>query len=151
MRALILEKMYEWSKKPYQKFFKKNEAWDISIPQLIRYPEDSLGFHLGCFLLRYTFELQPKLEDHDIIHVLTNTGVSVPEEIGMQYYLWGNGKRSAYLILVIGLGTLFYGSHLKSFYKQYQRGKMAHRFYDLAFDKMLAQPIQNIQNTFNIQ
>lgn len=151
MRALILEKMYEWSKKPYQKFFKKSEAWPVTIPQLIRYPEDTLGFHLGCFLLRYNFELQPKLEDHDIIHVLTNTGVSVPEEIGMQYYLLGNGKRSAYLFLVIGIGTLFYGSHLKSFYKYYQRGKKAHQFYDLAFDKMLAQPIRNIQNTFNIQ
>ena len=94
MRDLFIEKMYEIRKKPYQKFFKKGKAWDVKVNQLIQLPNDSLGFHLGCFLLKYNFEIQPKLEDHDIIHVLTNTGISVVEEIGMQYYLYGNGKRS---------------------------------------------------------
>jgi hypothetical protein len=79
MRDLIIEKMYEWSKKPYQKFFKKNEPWNITPKELILLPNDSLGFQMGCFLLKYNFEMQPKLEDHDVIHVLTNTGVSVIE------------------------------------------------------------------------
>jgi ubiquinone biosynthesis protein Coq4 len=92
MRDLFIEKMYELSKKPYQKFFKKGKPWDVEVNQLIQLPNDSLGFHLGCFLVKYNFEIQPKLEDHDIIHVLTNTGISVVEEIGMQYYLLGNGK-----------------------------------------------------------
>lgn len=76
MRDLFIEKMYEISKKPYQRFFKKGNAWDINVNQLIQLPSDSLGFHLGCFLLKYNFEIQPKLEDHDIIHVLTNRNFS---------------------------------------------------------------------------
>lgn len=151
MRALFIEKMYEISKKPYQKFFKKGKAWDINVNQLIQLPNDSLGFHLGCFLLKYNFEIQPKLEDHDCIHVLTNTGITVEEEIGMQYYLYGNGKRSVYLWMVILSGTLFYPTRFSYFKQQYQRGKQAHEWYGLDFLNMLTIPIANIQQTFNIK
>ena len=151
MRDLFIEKMYEISKKPYQRFFKKGEAWDINVNQLIQLPNDSLGFHLGCFLLKYNFEIQPKLEDHDIIHVLTNTGISVVEEIGMQYYLLGNGKRSLYLWMVILSGTLFYPTRFSYFKQQYKRGKTAHEFYGLDFLNMLPVPLTHIQKTFNIQ
>ena len=151
MRDLFIEKMYELSKKPYQKFFKKGNAWDVKVNQLIQLPDDSLGFHLGCFLLKYNFEIQPKLEDHDIIHVLTNTGISVVEEIGMQYYLYGNGKRSLYLMMVIISGTLFYPTRFSYFKQQYKRGKTAHEFYGLDFLNMLPVPLTHIQKTFNIQ
>ncbi|MCW1149060.1 hypothetical protein [Flavobacterium lacisediminis] len=151
MRDLFIEKMYELSKKPYQKFFKKGKAWEVKVNQLIQLPNDSLGFHLGCFLLKYNFEIQPKLEDHDIIHVLTNTGISVVEEIGMQYYLFGNGKRSLYLIMVIVSGTLFYPTRFSYFKQQYKRGKTAHEFYGLDFLNMLSIPLTHIQQTFNIQ
>jgi ubiquinone biosynthesis protein Coq4 len=151
MKALLIEKMYEWSKKPYQKFFKKNDAWNITPTDLIQLPQETLGFHMGCFLLKYNFEMQPKIEDHDVVHVLTNTGVSVIEEIGMQYLLFGNGKRSAYLYMVVLIGTLFYPSKMKTFYKFYLRGKNANQFYHLDFQKMLLQPIKRIQFTFNIR
>ena len=151
MRDLFIEKMYELSKKPYQKFFKKGKAWDVEINQLIQLPNDSLGFHLGCFLVKYNFEIQPKLEDHDIIHVLTNTGISVVEEIGMQYYLLGNGKRSLYLWMVILSGTLFYPTRFSYFKQQYKRGKASHEFYGLDFLNMLPVPLTHIQKTFNIQ
>ena len=42
MKDLFIEKMYELSKKPYQKFFKKGKAWDVEINQLIQLPTDSL-------------------------------------------------------------------------------------------------------------
>ena len=151
MRDLFIEKMYEISKKPYQRFFKKGNAWDINVNQLIQLPSDSLGFHLGCFLLKYNFEIQPKLEDHDIIHVLTNTGISVVEEIGMQYYLLGNGKRSLYLWMVILSGTIFYPTRFSYFKQQYHRGKQAHEFYGLDFLNMLSVPLIHIQKTFNIK
>jgi ubiquinone biosynthesis protein Coq4 len=151
MRELLIEKMYEISKKPYQKMFKKQKAWDIDIPKLIVMPQETLGFQLGCFLLKYNFETQPKLEDHDIIHVLTNTGISVVDEIGMQYYLLGNGKKSSYMFAVIIIGTLFYLSKTKHFKNQFQRGLQAHQFYNLDFQKMLTIPIQTIQESFNIK
>ena len=98
MKDQLIEKMYEWTKKPYQRFFKNKKAWNIEKQELLAYPQETLGYHLEYFLQKNNFDIQPKLEDHDIIHVLTNTGISVREEIGMQYYLLGNGKNSLYFI-----------------------------------------------------
>jgi ubiquinone biosynthesis protein Coq4 len=150
MRDYLIEKLYECTKKPYQKYFKKNEPWNIDKKQLFNFPKDSLGYGLGNFLHKNHFDIQEKLEDHDIIHVLTNSGISVYEEIGMQYYLFGNGKRSLYLYMVILSGTLFYPKQIKYFVEQYKRGKQAHSFHYLDFSKMLSMPIQSIQQTFNI-
>jgi len=150
MRDYLIEKLYECSKKPYQKYFKKNQPWNIEKSLLMDYPEESLGFSLGKFLYKNHFDLQEKLEDHDIIHVLTNTGISVYEEIGMQYYLFGNGKRSLYLYMVILSGTIFYPKRIKYFFQQYNRGRKALSFHYLDFSKMLCMPIQTIQQTFKI-
>ncbi|MEZ0128608.1 hypothetical protein AB9T88_01880 [Flavobacterium sp. LBUM151] len=150
MKDFIIEKMYEISRKPYQKYFKKSIPWEIDKHELLQYPVDSLGFGLGNFLDRNHFDIQPKLEDHDIIHVLTNTGISVTEEIGMQYYLLGNGKKSLYLYVVILSGTPFYFRQMKYFFQQYQRGKEALPFHYLDFSKMLFIPVQAIQQTFKI-
>ena len=150
MRAIILEVLYEWSKKPYQKFIKKSEPWPVALPDLMQYPKSSLGFHLACFILKHNFEIQPKLEDHDVFHVLTGTGISVPEEISMQYYLWGNGKRSLYQVAVISLGTVLFPDYLKLFKTAYKRGKAAHKFHQLDFLKLLNQPLFLIKSTFQI-
>lgn len=150
MRALILGKLYEWSLVPYQAL-KQNDAWDIAISDLLNYPKNSLGYRLGCFLSRNNFDLQQKLESHDVFHVLTNTGTSVPEEISMQFYLLGNGKRSPYLFTVIFLGGLLYPDYLKFFHRAFKRGKSALRFHQLDFHELLDQPLEKIKATFLIK
>lgn len=150
MKDLLIEKLYEWSRIPYQKYIKKNAPWQINKSELLAFPEDSLGYGLGDFLHRNNFDIQAKLEDHDIIHVLTNTGTTVIDEIGMQYYLLGNGKRSLYLFMVIISGTPFYPTQLSYFIKRYKKGKSAMPFYYLDFSKMLFTPINSIQKTFKI-
>lgn len=150
MRDYLIEKLYECSKKPYQKYFKKNKPWEINKTVLLDYPKESLGFGLGNFLRTNHFDIQEKLEDHDVIHVLTNTGISVFEEIGMQYYLFGNGKRSLYLYMVIVSGTIFYPKRISYFMQQYREGKQALPFHYLDFSKMLFLPVKTIQRTFKI-
>ncbi len=151
MRAFIVATLYEWSKTPYQKWIKKNEAWELSVPQLMAYPVESLGYHLGSFMLRHNFTLEPKLENHDVFHVLTGIGISVPEEIAMQFYLLGNGKKSLYLCMVILIGTLLYPDQWRFFLKAYRLGAQANIFHSLAYHKLLLQPIETIRTTFLIQ
>lgn len=151
MKDLLIEKLYEASKKPYQKYFKKNQPWGLSRRELLSFEEHSLGFLLGCFLLKHNFQIQEKLEDHDAIHILTNTGVTVVEEIGMQYYLLGNGKKSLYLFMVVLSGTLFYPTKLRYFLCEFKRGKQALEFHYLDFFKMLNVPVVEIQKTFRIK
>ncbi|WP_447636630.1 hypothetical protein [Flavobacterium microcysteis] len=151
MRDLFIEKLYDMSKKPYQKYFKKNQPWKITKEELLRLPYETLGFHLGSFLTRHNFEIQSKLEDHDVFHVLTKTGITVPEEIGMQYFLYGNGKRSLYLYMVMATGTLFYPDQLRYFKKQYKRGQNTLSIHSLDYSKMLTIPLTTIRNTFKIK
>lgn len=151
MKDKLIEKMYEISKKPYQKFIKRNQPWDITKEQLIEYPNGSLGCDLALFLTSNHFEIQAKLEEHDIIHVLTNTGVKVSDEISMQYYLLGNGKRSLYLYMVIFTGTLFYPMLFKQFTESYKKGKKAKTFYNLDFLKMLYVPTTILRQNYNIK
>jgi len=150
MRALVLKKLYEWSLVPCQ-VLKRNTAWNIGIGELLDYQKDSLGYSLGCFLSINNFDLQKKLESHDVFHVLTDTGISVPDEISMQFYLFGNGKRSIYLYSVVFLGVLIYPDYLKFFHRAYGRGKSALPFHQLDFQKLLNQPIDRIKSTFLIQ
>lgn len=151
MKDILIEKLYEASKKPYQKYFKKNQPWGLSRKEMLGFEEQSLGFHLGCFLLKHDFQIQEKLEDHDAIHILTNTGVTVVEEIGMQYYLLGNGKKSLYLFMVVFSGTAFYPKRCNHFLSEYKRGKQALKFHHLDFYKMLNVPVLEIQKAFNIK
>lgn len=151
MKDLLIEKMYEWSKKPYQKYIRKNDPWNIQIKELLAFQKETLGFQLGKFLTDNNFEMQEKLEDHDVIHVLTKTGTTVIDEIGMQFFLLGNGKRSLYLFMVIFIGTFFYPTKFPSFLSYYKRGKNSHVFYHLDFLKMLHIPVTQIKYIFNIQ
>ena len=151
MRELFIEWMYRTVRIPYQWIFKRKEAWNLTLQELLRMPEESLGFHLGCFLCRHHFEIQPTLEEHDIYHVLTQTGGTVCDEITMQFYLLGNGKRSPFVFLVIGTGIVFYPFQWGHFYQTFRKGKQAHRFYDLYFLPLLPYPIADFRKTFNIQ
>ena len=117
MKALLIEKLHQTVIWPFQKWRKASIAWnDISCNTLLNYPEGTLGFNLGCFLIRNNFELQPKFEDHDVIHVLTGIGVTVPEEIGMHYYMLGNGNWSLYSMVITIRGGI-----LPSIYDQGNR------------------------------
>ena len=151
MKEIIIEKLYRIVKVPYEYLFKNQKAWDISISDCINLPEESLGFHLGCFLLKYNLEPQPRLEEHDIYHVLTNTGVLVTDEINMQFYLLGNGKRSPFVFMVIVTGLVFYPFRIKTYLESYRKGKQAHQFYHLDFLKMLPVSLANLKSTFNIK
>lgn len=152
IRAQIIESIYRNIKKPYQQLFRKNkEAWPITISDLLQYPDGSLGATLGIFLTKNHFELQPSLEEHDVYHILTKTGTTVKDEINMQFYLLGNGKRSLFSLIVIATGLLFYPLEWGNFMKLYKKGRNALQFYHLDFYRMLALPISDIQQTFNIR
>jgi len=151
MKEILIEQLYNLVKIPYSYFFKKETLWHFKKEDLLSFPSDSLGHSLGCFLKNNDFELQESLENHDVFHVLTGIGTTVIHEIEMQFYLFGNGKKSLFLLLVLFVGVLFYPSKFPSFIRKYKKGKLAHKFYDISFLNLLNQPISNIRFTFNIQ
>jgi ubiquinone biosynthesis protein Coq4 len=152
MKDFIIEKLYRTIKVPYEYFFKTNaKAWELTINDYLNHKEETLGYKLGSFLNNHNYSIQEKLEEHDIFHVLTNTGIKVVNEIEMQFYLLGNGKRSPFVFIVIAAGIFFYPTNYKKFYKSYKKGKNAHQFYHLDFSKILHMPLTEIQYIFNIK
>jgi len=141
-RKKLIIWLFEISQTFYVKHFKKETvAWNISKTELLEYPEDNFGYHLGLFLKQNNFNLIPKIERHDCYHVLTGYGTTVQDEIALQYLCYGNGKRSIYLFGVIALGTLLLPEYLNYYLKSYRIGKNANPFYDFDYNHLLTSEI----------
>lgn len=140
--------LFDKTKTPYANL--KNRApWGISRAELLAYPQNSLGNRLGVFLKENNFHPIPKLENHDLFHVLTGYGTEVEDEIALQYFFLGNGKRSAYLIGVIILGILLFPETYRYFIKAYNKGANANKFYHWKFKIHLHIPIESIKNSIH--
>lgn len=123
----------------------------VTMDELISYPKDTLGFHVGTFLFNNSHDADPQPEITDIHRVLINKEVSDKEEIAMHFYLFGNGDLALKNLFVIVTGTLLYPLQLRYFYRRYRDGRNALRFYDLNHFRMLHLPIERIKDTFLIR
>jgi hypothetical protein len=124
---------------------------DVSIDELINYPKESLGFHLGCFLFNNSYEIDPKPQKEDIYRLLLTREVSNKEEIAMHFYLFGNGDLRLSTLFILASGMVFYPHCTRYFYQKYYEGKNALRFYDLDHFRMLHLPLKRIKDTFLIK
>lgn len=132
LREKLCAWLFEVTKKPYAMLFKKNKAaWGLNSTTLLTYPAGSLGHETGQFLQLNGFELISKLETHDVYHVITGMTTSVKDEVGMQFLLLGNGKKSLYLFSTIGICIFLLPEYLKYFHQCYKRGKRYHAIYKL--------------------
>lgn len=123
----------------------------VSMDELISYPKDTLGFHVGSFLFNNSHDADPQPEITDIHRVLISREVSDKEEIAMHFYLFGNGDLALKNLFVMVTGALLYPLQLHYFYKRFKDGKNALRFYDLDHFRMLHLPIDRIKDTFLIR
>lgn len=129
-REKLCHFLFQKSAEPYAKFFKRNQlAWNLSSIDLLNYPKNSLGYKVGEFLSTNKFEFFPKHETHDVFHVVCGYGVTVKEEIGLQFLLFGNGKRSVYLYVVMSLGLLIVPEYFQFYKSSFQKGKKQSKFH----------------------
>ncbi|AXG74873.1 hypothetical protein DVK85_11795 [Flavobacterium arcticum] len=123
----------------------------VNTIELIDYPSNSLGFHLGQYLFKKGFNPCTILEKEDIYRLLITKDTSVKEQFGMYFYLFGNGDASFDTLSEMLVGLLAYPFDIKHFCNQYKAGKNALRFYDLDHYKMLHLPLDRIKDTFLIR
>ena len=58
--------------------------------KLLDCPEGSIGHELKQFMDAHGFEFVPHYEKHDLKHVLLGYGITAPEEMCMQAFMFGN-------------------------------------------------------------
>ncbi|MFV0305280.1 MAG: Coq4 family protein [Moheibacter sp.] len=144
--------LYGWSQILYTRLFKRNKKeWGITLSKLLLYPEGSLGKALGEFYQENDFQIMPKLENHDVFHIITETGTEIQDEIAMQYLLLGNGKFSLYLLGMVFIGSLLYPEFISHYIKSFKKGKKMLSFYSIDFGKLLDYNLISLKIKFNSQ
>lgn len=147
IRVQFLLFVYEKTQKLYRKYFKKKKRqWQFNERQLLEFQEDSLGRKLGEFYHKHGFSMIPKMENHDVHHLITGCGTNFEDEIAMQYLLLGNGKLNAHLLAAIVLGTLILPEYIKIYGNAYRKGKTMRAFYQWDFEDLLWQNFEHLKD-----
>ncbi|MGB2684512.1 MAG: Coq4 family protein [Olleya sp.] len=149
-RKKLVAWLFKITQHIYTKYFKKNKPWHIKKQQLLQFPKDTFGYHLGLFLQHNGFELIPKVERHDAYHVMTGYNTTEEDEIALQYLCFGNGKRSIYLFGVITIGSLILPEYWKYYIKSYRIGKNANVFYNLNYKGLLNTSVSTLRSSIFI-
>ncbi|WP_346882833.1 Coq4 family protein [uncultured Algibacter sp.] len=144
-RKNLIAWLFEKSQKIYGDLFVTRKPWGIKKSELLNYPEDSFGKHLGLFLNDNNFELIPKGERHDAYHTLTDYKTKVEDEIALQYLCIGNGKRSLYAIGAAIVGSLILPEYYEYYLKSFSIGRNANAFYHFDYKKLLLMPIKDLR------
>ena len=91
----------------------------------------------------------PQMENHDVYHLITGCSTKIEDEIAMQYLLFGNGKRSAYLLGVLFLGTMVFPEKLGIYLKAFRIGRKMSSFHNWDFESLLALNINTLLHIIN--
>ncbi|AQX12316.1 hypothetical protein BAX94_15055 [Elizabethkingia meningoseptica] len=150
LRVHFLLFVYHHIQHLYRKYFKKKRRqWQFNEKQLLQFQEDSLGRKLGEFYQQHGFTMIPKMENHDVHHLITGCGTNFEDEIAMQYLLLGNGKLNAHLLAAIFLGTLILPEYLKMYMNAYQKGKKMRPFHQWNFEELLWKNFEHLKDFIN--
>jgi|GEM_PF-78730 len=147
-RKQLIEWLFEHSKRIYTGLFKNHKPWRITREDLLAYPKLSFGKQLGLFLKKHDFQLIAKVERHDAYHTLTGFSTQVEDEIALQWFCFGNGKRSLYLYGAIILGTVILPDYWSYYKASHKLGKSANPFHQLKYEKLLRVNLNDLRTTF---
>jgi len=151
MRHYFLEYLYRISVKIYTILFKaKEKSWNIKQEDLKKMKEGTLGHDMHLFLYNNKLKMQPKLESHDVFHVLTATPIDVPSEISMQFFVRANGKKSLYNVFTILIGTIIFPDKIGIFIQAYKKGKQANNFHNIDWENLLERQTDELRKKYNI-
>jgi len=149
LRVKFLLFVYDKTQKLYRKYFKKKKRqWQFNEKQLLEFDKDSLGRTLGEFYKKHGFTMIPKMENHDVHHLITGCGTNFEDEIAMQFLLLGNGKLNAHLLAAIILGSIILPEYHKIYRDAYQKGKSMRAFHQVDFEELLWQNFENVKDFF---
>jgi hypothetical protein len=122
-REKLIETFFNVSIKPSQWLKRNKESWHLSRQKMLEMPSNTLGHDVGCFLQHHNFELLDKGESHDVYHVLLGYQTDVVNEVNMQFFLFGNGRRSIYTYAAMAAGLFFLPEFVRLFFKEMMHGR----------------------------
>lgn len=147
LRERVLIALFEISKPLYRAVFKhRAQAWQTRIQDIECLPPNTLGKQLHDFLHAHDFGIEPKLESHDVGHVLLGYDTHVSDEVCMQFFYLGSGKKSIYSLLTTVLGFFILPEHHQEFQQAYRRGQKAVNFQYWDFEHLLHEDVETLKS-----
>lgn len=132
----------EWTKPIYAFLFKRKALpWSVSMQRLRRFPAKSLGRELANFLDNEGLTLLPKMEEHDVMHVLMHYKTTVVDEARMQFFLLGNRKRSLYALACAMASLVLIPEKIPAFWEEFKKGRKYNTVWTWDFRHLLNEPI----------
>lgn len=149
-RVQFLLLIYNLTQNLYRKYFKKKKRkWNFNEQQLLELQAGTLGRTLGEFYKKHGFTMIPKMENHDVHHLITDCGTNFEDEIAMQFLLLGNGKLNAHLLAAIFLGIAILPEYSKMYFNSYQKGQKMRCFHHLDFEDLLQTNFQFVKQFYS--
>ena len=146
LRAQILIFLVEKTKPIYVYLFKKDQKeWLQDTKSLKRFPQKSLGNALGNFLENNGFTLLPKLETHDVLHVLLDYKTTIEGEVEMQFFLLGNQKKSLYAVFTAIVGFILVPEKMNAFIDEFRKGRKCVHISNWDFEHLLCEPLDSLK------
>jgi len=111
----------------------------------------TLGKDLVDFLIQENFELIPGVESHDVYHLILEYSTTVEQEAQMQFFLFGNGKRSLYAMGTSIIAFLTMPDQWLAFWRAYCRGQKSLKIHLWGFRFLLKEKTANLRTLVNRQ
>ena len=127
---------------------RERKAWNMRSDDLLLYREGSLGHALGSFYKSQKFEPIARAERHDVFHVLFGYTTHVIDEAAMQFFLWGNGKRSVFTVGTCLISALLFPASFLHFTRHYRKGRCAVPVKDWNFKFLLGEDLCELRHKF---
>lgn len=135
----------------YRHFFKgKKIPWGENKETLSRFEEGSLGNEISLFLTENEFEINPKMESHDVFHVITGYGTSMHEEAAMQFFLIGNKKKSKLARISALIGFMIFPEYWRLYLDSYRRGRSTLHFSSWEFKELLFVEVEQLRRDIKL-
>ena len=146
IREKMIIFLFENSKNICRNLFKKNKkAWNTSVEKIANYPINTLGNDLSVFLKSNGFNLEPKLETHDIYNVLTNYPTTALGEILLSTFNIGTGKKSIYTFGVALIGSIIMLEKLPKIISAFQKGQKSTNYTKWNFEYLLNEDTESLK------
>lgn len=108
---------------PILKIIRKKKVFPYSMEKLSALPYETVGNELWQVLNKQNLRLLPYYEKHDIKHVVLQYPFTDEGEVGLQFFMLGNGRISFPVLSTIIYGIITMPEYYASFKKAYRKGK----------------------------
>lgn len=128
-------------------FGSKDKNWNLTTADLLNYSEGSLGKAMGQFLQQNKVEPLAHAEYHDVHHVLFDYSITFKDEVALQFFLRGNGKRSLASFGTSICAWILLPTQWNYLKKSYKRGQQCIDISQLNLKELLNEDLQKIKQS----